>query len=45
MELLGICDRILVLHDRAMAGELDRTDATEERIALLSAGGQVNHGA
>jgi len=39
MELLGLCDRIVVLHDGEPVGELARADATEELIALLSAGG------
>ena len=39
VELLGLCDRIVVMHERRVVGELDRADATEERIALLSAGG------
>lgn len=39
LELLGLCDRIVVLHDGVVAGVLDRADATEEAIALLSAGG------
>lgn len=39
LELIGLCDRIVVLHDGQIAGTLDRTEATEENIALLSAGG------
>jgi ABC-type sugar transport system ATPase subunit len=39
MELLGICDRIVVLHERRLVGSLDRAVASEERIALLAAGG------
>jgi len=39
MELLGLCDRIVVLHEGEPVGELAREDATEELIALLSAGG------
>ncbi len=38
-ELLGLCDRIIVLHEGAVAGELRGTEATEERICLLSGGG------
>jgi hypothetical protein len=30
---------VLVLHDGALAGELDRSQATEESIALLALGG------
>lgn len=43
-ELLGTCDRIIVMHDRGLAGELGAGEATEERIALLSAGGRVRRG-
>jgi ABC-type sugar transport system ATPase subunit len=43
LELLGLCDRIVVLHDRAVSGELARSAATEQAIALLSAGGEVAH--
>ena len=42
IELLGLCDRIVVMYDRAIAGELTRDEATEERIALLS-GGETLH--
>lgn len=39
LELLGLCDRIVVLCEGEAVGELSGDDATEERIALLSAGG------
>jgi ribose transport system ATP-binding protein len=39
LEILGLSDRILVMHERSIAGELTRAEATEERIAHLSAGG------
>ncbi|MFN3258685.1 MAG: sugar ABC transporter ATP-binding protein [Ilumatobacter sp.] len=39
MELLGLSDRIVVLHEGEAVGELSRDEATEELIALLSAGG------
>ncbi len=39
LELIGICDRIVVLHDGERAGELGRHDADEERLAYLIAGG------
>jgi L-arabinose transport system ATP-binding protein len=39
LEVLGLCDRILVLFEHRIVGELSREEATEERIALLSAGG------
>jgi ABC-type sugar transport system ATPase subunit len=44
LELLGLCDRILVLFEHRIVGELSREDATEERIALLSAGGGQDDG-
>jgi ribose transport system ATP-binding protein len=34
-EILGMCDRILVLHDGRICGELDRSVATEERVIQL----------
>jgi ABC-type sugar transport system ATPase subunit len=40
LELLGLCDRIVVLHEGEAVGELARSEATEELIALLSAGGR-----
>ena len=39
LEILGLSDRILVVHERAIVGELTRAEATEDRIAYLSAGG------
>lgn len=38
IELIGMCDRILVLKDGALAGELDRRAATEEAIIRLATG-------
>jgi ABC-type sugar transport system ATPase subunit len=43
LEVLGLCDRILVMCERQIVGEVAREDATEERIALLSAGGGNDH--
>jgi len=37
-ELLGLADRILVMHDGAIAGELSRADATEESVMQLATG-------
>jgi ABC-type sugar transport system ATPase subunit len=41
LELMGVCDRIVVLHERRLVGEVPRAEATEERIVLLSGGGGV----
>lgn len=39
LEILGICDRVVVMRERRAVGELSRDEATEQRIAYLSAGG------
>ena len=38
-ELMGLADRIVVLHRARIAGELTRAEATEERIMHLATGG------
>ncbi|MFH1368040.1 MAG: sugar ABC transporter ATP-binding protein [Elusimicrobiota bacterium] len=38
-ELLGMCDRVLVLHEGEVAGELDRKSATPEKVMHLATGG------
>ncbi|MEK7795496.1 MAG: sugar ABC transporter ATP-binding protein [Candidatus Hydrogenedentota bacterium] len=37
-EVLGMCDRILVMHEGRLAGELARADATQEKIMHLATG-------
>ena len=37
-ELLGVCDRILVMHDGRITGELSREEATQNRIMELAIG-------
>ena len=39
-EILGMSDRILVMHEGEIAGELSREDATQEKIMSLATGGQ-----
>lgn len=39
LELLGLCDRILAMHDGEVVGELSRAVATEEAITVLCGGG------
>lgn len=39
-EILGMSDRILVLHEGRVAGELSREEASEERIMFLATGGE-----
>ncbi len=49
-ELIGMCDRILVMHQGQITGELSREEFSEERIMTYAAGLQtqvsleVNHG-
>ncbi len=40
-EILGICDRILVMHEGRLAGELKREEATQERIMHLATGERI----
>jgi ABC-type sugar transport system ATPase subunit len=35
-ELLSICDRILVMHNGKITGELLHADATEEKIMYMA---------
>ena len=37
-ELIGICDRIVVMHNGTISGELTKTEATQERIMRLAVG-------
>lgn len=41
-EILALSDRILVMYKGRIAGELARTEATEEKISVLMAGGNVH---
>ncbi|MCC0563137.1 ABC transporter ATP-binding protein [Brevibacillus borstelensis] len=40
-EILALSDRILVMYKGRIAGELTRSEATEEKISVLMAGGSV----
>ena len=37
-ELLGLCDRVLVVREGAIAGELDDTEMSEEAVIRLASG-------
>jgi ribose transport system ATP-binding protein len=39
-EVLGMSDRILVMHEGRIAGELSREEATQEVIMHLATGGK-----
>lgn len=43
LELIGMCDRVLIMRAGRMAGELDRDDLTEERIIELAMGRENVH--
>ena len=43
-EILTMSDRILVMHEGRIAGELPRDAATQERIMLLATGGAPSAG-
>ncbi len=43
-EILGICDRVLVMHNGSIAGELDRSQATQEKILRYAAGLETEQG-
>ena len=40
-ELLGICDRVIVLHDFGITGELPIEDATEEAVLRLASSAPI----
>jgi ABC-type sugar transport system ATPase subunit len=40
LEILGLADRVVVLHERNVVGQIERDQVTEERIALLAGGGR-----
>lgn len=41
-EILALSDRILVMYEGRIVGELSRTEATEEKLSMLMAGGNVD---
>ncbi len=43
-ELLAVADRVVVLHDGGIAGELSRAEATESAIMALATGGDRTEG-
>jgi ABC-type sugar transport system ATPase subunit len=38
MEIIGMCDRVVVVHEGRVTGIFDRTEATEERLMQAAAG-------
>jgi ABC-type sugar transport system ATPase subunit len=41
---MGMADRILVMHEGRLAGELSRDEATEEKIMMLASGQSASAG-
>ena len=41
-EILGMCDRVLVMHEGRLRGELSRAEATQEKIMHLATGHAVS---
>src|SRR5699024_8703428 len=39
-EVIGVSNRVLVVHEGSIAGELSREELSEERIMTLATGGQ-----
>ncbi len=44
-ELLGMCDRIVIMHGGSITGEMDRGEATQSRLMYYAAGGDKLKGA
>ncbi|OHD71755.1 MAG: hypothetical protein A2V99_17505 [Spirochaetes bacterium RBG_16_67_19] len=38
MEIIGMCDRVIVVHEGRITGRFDRSDATQERLMQAAAG-------
>jgi len=41
-ELLGLCDRVIVVRERSISGELSRSEATEHRVLELASPRRTN---
>jgi len=41
-EVLGMCDRVLVMHEGKLSGELSRAEATQEAVMRLATGEKQN---
>ncbi len=43
-EILGVADRVLVMHDGRLAGELSRSELSEEAVMQLATGEAAGRG-
>ena len=41
LEVIGMCDRIIVMHEGVVEGELDASEMSQERILQLASGGDT----
>ena len=41
-EVLGMSDRIMVIHEGKIGGFIDRKDANQEKVMILATGGKLN---
>lgn len=41
-EIMGMSDRIMVMHEGTVSGELSREEATQEKVMLLATGGTLS---
>ncbi len=41
-EIMGMSDRIMVMHEGTIGGELEREEATQEKVMLLATGGTLS---
>lgn len=39
-EIIGVCDRVIVMHEGAKVGELSREEITQEKVMFLAIGGK-----
>jgi inositol transport system ATP-binding protein len=42
-EVLGMSDRVMVMHEGDLMGTLDRSEATQERVMQLASGMSAVH--
>jgi ribose transport system ATP-binding protein len=43
-EVIGVSDRILVMHEGRISGELGRDEFSEHNVMQLAVGGAINSG-
>ena len=41
-EVLGMSDRVIVIHEGRVSGEVTREEANQENVMILATGGKIN---